>query len=1285
MKRRLFSILLVLCITLAMLPASAFAKSASYNGEIIIENLGWLFLNNDEVGYYIPGRNRKFSVKHPNSGPYLKVTKTGENEITITVFGNVTLQGKEAISSKDANAIKSIKNLIITGATAGENSLSLNTTTRGTAISVLGDLTVTGIALTVTAGNGHALRANNITVSDATLYATNNSADSAAIQATQGDGPLGNLTVSGTSAITVTNNNANGRAIHATIINGNEAPGQMDASQVTISSPAPHTHRFDGTWTADTTNHWKTCNDCGAIIEKAAHIGGTATCSAKKKCEVCGQSYGELNPSNHTALSDWKFDETGHWKTCSACSTDIEKAAHTYSEWQITQKATAAEAGVKCRECSVCHYKETAAIPPVPCTHEGSTSWEPANDGEHHVKKCTDCGAIIEKAAHTGGAATCSAKKQCEICNQSYGEFDPNNHTHLSDWTSNETGHWKTCNDCGTIIEKTAHSGGAATCTEAKKCEVCGQSYSAPDPNNHTHLSDWIFDETGHWKTCNDCGAIIEKTAHTGGAATCTAKKKCEICNQSYGELDTNIHTDLSDWKFDKTGHWKTCNDCGAIIEEAAHSGGAATCNAKKKCEVCGEPYGELDPSNHTTLSDWTSNETGHWKVCADCKAADIDKAIHAYSDWIIDKEPTVAEAGAKCRECSVCHYKETATIHPVPCTHEGSTSWEPAGDGVHHVKKCADCGAIIEKAAHSGGTTTCSAKKKCTICGELYGELDPSNHTALSGWIFDETGHWKTCSACNTDIEKATHTGGTATCSTKKVCTVCGEPYGELDPNNHTHLSGWASDETDHWKDCADCKAADINKASHTYGDWIIDKEATVTEAGLKHRTCSVCHYKEMATIPSVPCTHERSTPWEPAGDGVHHVKKCADCGAIIEEAAHSGGAATCTEAKKCEVCGQTYGELNPSNHTDLSDWASDEADHWKTCNDCNTDIEKTSHTGGTATCIAKKKCEICSQSYGELDPNNHTRLSDWASNETHHWKVCADCKAADIDKTAHTYGDWIIDKEPTATEAGLKHRTCSVCHYKETAAIPPVPCTHEGSTTWKPANDGEHHVKKCTDCGAELDTGEHNFAYCDNSDNSHTMTCDVCGEARIEPHDFSHKTVPADDGKHHGECICGAFGAVEGHTYQNGSCTACGAADPASAKPTPGGSGIIITPEAAGPVFLSGANQTVALGSAAAFRIDYNYAAFRSVAVDGVTLDPADYTTWEGSTWVKLTAACTKSLTPGTHTLSVYFDGATAATTFTVGGQPNPATGARDAVGIAAAAAVIALLGSAALLRKK
>ena len=42
-------------------------------------------------------------------------------------------------------------------------------------------------------------------------------------------------------------------------------------------------------------------------------------------------------------------------------------------------------------------------------------------------------------------------------------------------------------------------------------------------------------------------------------------------------------------------------------------------------------------------------------------------------------------------------------------------------------------------------------------------------------------------------------HTGGTATCTEKAVCEVCGKAYGELDPNNHTdlkHISAKAATE---------------------------------------------------------------------------------------------------------------------------------------------------------------------------------------------------------------------------------------------------------------------------------------------------------------------------------------------------------------------------------------------------------------------------------------------------------------------------------------------------------
>ena len=333
---------------------------------------------------------------------------------------------------------------------------------------------------------------------------------------------------------------------------------------------------------------------------------------------------------------------------------------------------------------------------------------------------------------------------------------------------------------------------------------------------------------------------------------------------------------------------------------------------------------------------------------------------------------------------------------------------------------------------------------------------------------------------------------------------------------------------------------------------------------------------------------------------------------------------------------------------------------------------------------------------------PHIHTFGDTWTSDATDHWHACtaSDCNGIDAikDKAAHIFGDWIIDQEPTATKAGSKYRECTVCNYKETVTIPATgPCTHEGTLKYTDNEDWSTHKVECTACGQVINAKEahaiHGYRINDVA-GTHQEFCNKCSYNGPVLHHSNFIYVADGDG-HYKKCgICGVTtGMKEAHIFENGKCTACGAADPtyvpptdpAPVEPTPGGSVIIITPEATGPVFLSGANQTVALGSAAAFRIDYNYAAFRSVAVDGVTLTPTDYTTWEGSTWVKLTPAYVKTLGIGTHTLSVYFDGATATTTFTVGSQPNPATGARDAVGIAAAAAVIALLGSAVILHKK
>ena len=48
-----------------------------------------------------------------------------------------------------------------------------------------------------------------------------------------------------------------------------------------------------------------------------------------------------------------------------------------------------------------------------------------------------------------------------------------------------------------------------------------------------------------------------------------------------------------------------------------------------------------------------------------------------------------------------------------------------------------------------------------------------------------------------------------------------------------------------------------------------------------------------------------------------------------------------------------------------------------------------------------------------------------------------CTDVQTVTIPATGHNYGDWVVTKEATCSEAGAHYRTCSVCSYKEERAI--------------------------------------------------------------------------------------------------------------------------------------------------------------------------------------------------------------------------------------------------------
>lgn len=72
------------------------------------------------------------------------------------------------------------------------------------------------------------------------------------------------------------------------------------------------------------------------------------------------------------------------------------------------------------------------------------------------------------------------------------------------------------------------------------------------------------------------------------------------------------------------------------------------------------------------------------------------------------------------------------------------------------------------------------------------------------------------------------------------------------------------------------------------------------------------------------------------------------------------------------------------------------------------------------------------------------------------------------------------------------------------------------------------------------------------------------------------------------------------------------------------------------------------------AKFRINASYELFvdgGAVYVDDTLVDPENYTSWDGSTYIQLTKEYVNTLAVGTHTLKVVFnDGGTATTTFTI-----------------------------------
>ena len=166
--------------------------------------------------------------------------------------------------------------------------------------------------------------------------------------------------------------------------------------------------------------------------------------------------------------------------------------------------------------------------------------------------------------------------------------------------------------------------------------------------------------------------------------------------------------------------------------------------------------------------------------------------------------------------------------------------------------------------------------------CGVIKSAAYPAEETSFKLIVSAKTADGFEFSAEKTVAIQNEHSGGTATCTEQATCEICGEKYGDLKP--HSYSVKWSTGEASHWHECTECRAK-TDEAEHTDTN--------------KDHKCDVCD-KVLSECTDTNKDH-----------------KCDLCGKALSE--HSGGKATCKDKAKCEFCGESYGELNANNHSDL------------------------------------------------------------------------------------------------------------------------------------------------------------------------------------------------------------------------------------------------------------------------------------------------------------------------------------------------------------------------------
>ena len=347
------------------------------------------------------------------------------------------------------------------------------------------------------------------------------------------------------------------------------------------------------------------------------------------------------------------------------------------------------------------------------------------------------------------------------------------------------------------------------------------------------------------------------------------------------------------------------------------------------------------------------------------------------------------------------------------------------------------------------------------------------------------------------------------------------------------------------------------------------------------------------------------------------------------------------------------------------------------------NGSLDCNHHTGGTATCTEKAKCDLCGAEYGDFLPHSLTKTEAKAptctvvGNEAY-W-TCGNCGKYFSDGNGNTEiikDSWIIsainhdwnDAVYTWSDDGstcTATRTCkndSAHTEKATATVTGAQtkaptCTQMGETTYTAAFEASWAMTQ-TKVLADIPAIGHSYGEPVWSWSEDGKTCKVTFTCEK---DETHKETPVVkvtsavkkpatctetgvttytatvefNGQTYTDTKDVADIPATGHSYDNGKCTVCGAIA-SDFK-------VIIT---------AGANGSWQKGTKDGLTFTSNAANkyFQKVQVDGKDLDASNYTVKEGSTIVTLKTSYLETLSVGKHTLAIVSETGTATTEFTI-----------------------------------